>query len=142
MKNLKVVLMYTGFWTLFFVCFAAMFAMLTAAVMGIPAGVMLAVLGTAILMFRADFIISDLAPEIMLFGGLSGAFFSAFLGALAVKIGFSASKLFVKTRRRAERLKERPVRPAFPDEDDEEADEALEVEKVEAEETEEIWKKS
>ncbi len=135
MKNLKVFIMYAGFWTLFFVCFALMFAMLTAAVMGIPAGVMLAVLGTAILMFRADFIISALAPEIMLFGGLSAAFFAAFLGALAVKLGFSVSKLFVKTRRRAERLKERPVRPAFPDEDETEETE-------EVAQTEEIWKKS
>ena len=87
-------------------CFAVMFVLLTAAVMGIPSGVMLSVLGLAILMFKADFVITELAPELMLFGGLSGAFLAAFLGTSAVKLGYLVSKLFLKLRRRRERLAE------------------------------------
>ena len=107
MVKLKLFLLRAGFCAAFAVCFAVMFAMLIAAVMGIPSGVMLAVLGLAILMFKADFVITELAPELMLFGGLSGAFLAAFLGATAVKLGFLISRLFLKVKRRCEKLRDR-----------------------------------
>ena len=103
--KIKVFLYYTGFWTLFAVMFAAMFAMLTAAVMGVPFGLMMSVLGVAVLVFRADFVISELSPELMLFAGLTAAFFAAFLGLLAIKLGYAASRLFLRIKRRCDRLR-------------------------------------
>ena len=106
MIRLKIFCLYTLFWILFAVCFAVMFVFLVAAIMGITAGVMLAVLGTAIIMFKAGFIISGLAPEIMLFGGLCGAFFTAFLGMTAIKIGFCVSRVFLKVQRLCGKLRD------------------------------------
>lgn len=106
MIRLGITLRYIGFSLLFIICFAVMFVFLVFAVVGITAGVMLAVLGTAMIMFKADFIITALAPEIMLFGGLAGAFFTAFLGLLAVKIGYFICRLFVRIGRKCERLRE------------------------------------
>lgn len=106
MTRFKIFLRYTAFWLFFAVCFAVMFVFLIAAVMGVTAGVMLAVLGIAIIMFKADFIISQLAPELMLFGGLCGAFFTAFLGLCAIKIGFCVSKVFIKVKRQCDKLRE------------------------------------
>lgn len=105
MIRLGIALRYAGFFLIFIVSFAVMFVFLVSAVMGITAGIMLAVLGIAMIMFKADFIITALAPEIMLFGGLAGAFFTAFLGLLAVKIGCCVSRLFVRIGRKCERLK-------------------------------------
>lgn len=101
----KRVALYAGFWALFAVNFAVMFVMLFICVLGVPSGVMLAVLGAAVLIFKADFVITVLAPQVMLFGGISAAFLSAFLGLLAVKMGFWISRLFVRIRRRCDRLK-------------------------------------
>lgn len=106
MIRFKIFLRYTAFWIFFAVCFAVMFVFLVAAVMGITTGVMLAVLGTAIIMFKASFIITELAPELMLFGGLCGAFFTAFLGMAAIKIGFVVSRMFLKVKRRCDKLRE------------------------------------
>lgn len=106
MIRLGIALRYAGFFLIFIVSFAVMFVFLVSAVTGITAGIMLAVLGIAMIMFKADFIITALAPEIMLFGGLAGAFFTAFLGLLAVKIGYCVSKLFVKIGQKCERLKD------------------------------------
>lgn len=105
MKRLKVAALYTGFWLIFAVCFAVMFAMLVLCVTGIPFGIMTAVLGVAVLIFKADFVLTRLAPELMLFGGLCCAFLTAFLGALAVKLGFVASRFFVKIKRRCDSLR-------------------------------------
>ncbi len=105
MKKLKVVALYTGFWLIFSVCFAVMFAMLVLCVTGIPFGIMTAVLGVAVLIFKADFVLTRLAPELMLFGGLCCAFLTAFLGALAVKLGFVVSRFFVKIKRRCDSLR-------------------------------------
>lgn len=104
--KIKVFLYYTGFWIIFAAVFAAMFAMLVAAVMGVPFGVMLSIFGVAVLVFRADFVISELSPHLMLFGGLTGAFFAAFLGLLAVKLGYAVSRLFLRIKRRCDRLRE------------------------------------
>ena len=107
MLRLKIFLLYTLFWIFFALCFSVMFVFLVAGIMGVTAGVMLAVLGTAIIMFKASFIISALAPEIMLFGGLCGAFFAAFLGMTAIKIGFCVSRMFVRIGRRCNRMREK-----------------------------------
>lgn len=104
--KIKVFLYYMGFWIMFAAAFAAMFAMLAAAVMGVPFGVMLSIFGVAVLAFRADFVISELSPQLMLFGGLAGAFFAAFLGLLAVKLGYAVSRLFLRIKRRCDRLRE------------------------------------
>lgn len=105
MNRLKIFIKYAIFFPVFVICFAVMFVFLLAAVMGITAGALLAVLGVAMVMFKADFVITELAPEVMLFGGLAGMFFTAFLGLLAVKLGYMVSRLFVKTRRQCERLR-------------------------------------
>ena len=99
------------FWIFFAVCFAVMFVFLVAAIMGITAGVMLAVLGTAIIMFKASFIISALAPELMLFGGLCGACFTAFLGMTTIKLGFCVSRLFIRVKRQCDKLIDSEYRP-------------------------------
>lgn len=106
MTRFKIFLRYTAFWIFFAVCFVVMFVFLMAAVMGVTAGVMLSVLGIAVIMFKADFIITQLAPEIMLFGGLCGAFFTAFLGLSAIKIGFCISRSFIKVKRKCDKLRE------------------------------------
>lgn len=105
MTAFKVFLRYTAFWIAFAVTTAAMLIMLTAAVIGVPSGVMMAVFGVAILMFKADFVITELAPQVMLFGGLSAGFFSASLGLIAVKLGFFISRGFVRVRRQCDKLR-------------------------------------
>lgn len=104
--KIKVFLYYTGFWILFSISFAAMFGMLVCAVIGIPFGIMMAVFGVAVLVFRADFVISELSPELMLSLGLAEAFFTAFLGMLAIKLGYSISRLFLKVKRRCDKLRD------------------------------------
>lgn len=103
----KVTLRYACFWTAFAVCFAVMFAILFVAVIGVTFGVIMTTFGTAVLLFHADFIISGIAPEIMLFGGLTAVFVSGFLGMLAVKLGYIVSRFFLRTRRSCEKLRER-----------------------------------
>lgn len=103
---MKIFSIYAAFWILFAVTFAVMFILLMICVLGIPSGVMLAVLGAAVSVFKADFVISALAPQVMMFGGISGAFLAAFFGLLAVKAGFFISDIFVRLRRKCERLKE------------------------------------
>ena len=107
MERFKVIALYTGFWLAFAACFAVMFIMFVLCAVGIPFRVMTAVLGVAVLAFRADFVLTQFAPEVMLFGGLAGAFFTAFLGALAVKLGFIISRLFLRIRRRCDALRGR-----------------------------------
>lgn len=104
--KIKVFLYYTGFWAVFAAAFVTMFAMLAAAVMGVPFGLMMSVMGVAVLVFRADFVISEMSPQLMLFAGLAGAFFTAFLGLLAVKTGFAVSRLFLRIKRRCDRLRD------------------------------------
>lgn len=105
MTAFKVFLRYLAFWIGFAVTTAVMLVMLTTAIIGAPLGVMMAVFGVAISMFKADFIITELAPQVMLFGGLSGGFFAAALGLAAVKLGFFISRRFVKVRSRCDKLR-------------------------------------
>lgn len=105
-EKLKVFALYAGYWLLFAAVFAAMFAFLTVCVIGIPSGLMLAVLGIGVLLFRADFILTQLSPQLMLFGGLAGAFFTAFLGLSAVKLGYMISRLFLRIKRRCDAIRD------------------------------------
>lgn len=105
----KIFFRFVWFWTVFAVCFALMFVMLFAAVIGAVFGVIMAIFGIGVLLFRADFIISGIAPEIMLFGGSTMAFLSLFLGMAAVKIGFLVSRFFLRTRRHCDIMRDREL---------------------------------
>lgn len=105
--DFKIFLHFALFRIVFVVCFVLMFAMLFAAVMGVTFGVIMAIFGTAVLLFRADFVISGIAPEIMLFGGMTLVFLAFFLGMLAVKLGFIVSRYYLRTRRHCDNLRER-----------------------------------
>ncbi len=96
---------YFGYMILFVMTFAVMLLFLTMAAVGIPMGVIFGVFGVAIELFKADFIITELAPELMIFGGLTAACGTAFCGLLAVKAGFMVSRLFLKIKRRCDRLR-------------------------------------
>lgn len=105
MTRLRVRLLYLAYALLFIVAFAVMLAVLTAAVLLIPAGLLFAVLGAAMLIFETEFILTELSPLIMLFGGLFAASFSAFAGLCAVKLGMLMARLFLKVRRMCDRLR-------------------------------------
>ena len=100
--KLKVFAMQSGFAVLFILTFCAMLVMLSAAVFGIPAGILIRVAGIAVRVFNAQFIVTSLTPELMMFGGLAAAFGSAFLGLAAVKTGFVISRLFLRVKRRCD----------------------------------------
>lgn len=105
MTRLKVCSLYLAYALLFIVVFAVMLAVLTAAVLLIPSGLLFAVLGAAMLVFDTEFILTELSPLIMLFGGLFAASFSAFLGLCSVKLGIFIARLFLKVRRVCDRLR-------------------------------------
>ena len=102
----RIALAYAGFAAAFVLVFAVMFLLLTVAVIGAPAGLMLGFFGTAILLFKADFVITELAPQLMLTGGLAAAFASLFCGLLAIKAGFMISRAFISVRRFCDKLRE------------------------------------
>lgn len=104
-QRAKVWAIYTGFALLFAVVFALMFALLSVAAVGIPSGVMLGILGAAMLLFKADFIVTDMSPTMLMFGGLSAAFFAAMFGLIAVKAGILISRLFSVVKRRCDMLR-------------------------------------
>lgn len=106
MARFKVFLYYTCYWLLFAIIFAVMFALLIIAAVGIPFGVMLLIFGTAALIFKEDLIITELAPPLMLFGGLSLMFLSAACGLIAVKLGYFVSRRFLRVKRRCDKLRE------------------------------------
>lgn len=105
MTRLKVSMIYLAYALLFVAVFAVMLAVLTAAVLLIPAGLLFAVLGGAMLAFDAGFILTELSPLVMLFGGLFTSSISAFAGLCAVKLGMLIWRLFLKVRRRCDRLR-------------------------------------
>lgn len=105
MNRYKVWGMYSAYAVFFAVVFVVMLAMLSAAVLCIPAGILFAVLGGVMLMFDASFVITELSPLLMLFGGLFVTFASVFAALLAVKAGFGAAALFVVVRRRCDKLR-------------------------------------
>ena len=97
--KLKVFAVKSGFAALFLVTFCAMLAMLSAAAFGLPAGLLISIAGVAVRVFNAQFIVTSLTPELMMFGGLAAASGSAFLGLAAVKAGFVVSRLFLRVKR-------------------------------------------
>lgn len=101
----KVRAAYFAYTIVFLVTFAVMLLLLTLAAVGIPMGVIFGVFGVAVKLFKADFIMTQLAPELMIFGGLAAACGTAFCGLLAVKAGFMVSRLFLKIKRRCDRLR-------------------------------------
>lgn len=104
MKTAKVLALRLGFILIFLAVFAVMLALLSVAVFVFPAGLMVCVLGFAVKLFNAQFIVTSLSPEFMLFGGLAASFGAAFCGLAAVKAGFSVSRLYVKVRRKCDLL--------------------------------------
>ena len=106
MARFKVFLYYTCYWLFFAIIFVVMFALLIIAAAGIPFGVMLLIFGTAALIFKEDLIITELAPPLMLFGGLSLMFLSAACGLIAVKLGYFVSRRFLRVKRRCDKLRE------------------------------------
>ncbi|MBE6902589.1 MAG: hypothetical protein E7478_08950 [Ruminococcaceae bacterium] len=105
MSRIKVFGAYSAYAVLFAIVFVVMLSALTAAVICIPFGLFLGLVGGVILLFDTSFILTELAPEIMLFGGLFSACFSAFLGFASVKIGLLAALLFDKVRRYCDRVR-------------------------------------
>lgn len=106
MMKLKVFFYYTLFWILFAAVFAIMFVLLLIAAAGIPFGIMLFIYGTAALIFKENLIITRLAPQLMLFGGIAVAFAAAACGLTAVKLGFFVSRRFWRIKRRCDRLRD------------------------------------
>ncbi len=102
--TLKIWAMKIGFAVLFLAAFAVMLLLLSAAAFGIPAGLMICVLGFSVKLFDAQFIVTSLSAELMLFGGLAAAFGAAFCGLLAIKAGFCVSRLFLRVKRRCDLL--------------------------------------
>lgn len=103
-NNFKIFMRCALFAIVFVMCFAVMFVMLCAAVLGLACGIVMAVFGVAVLVFGADYIISGIAPTVMLFGGLTAFFFSVVIVLLAVKIGYAVSRFFIRTRNYCERI--------------------------------------
>lgn len=104
MNTFRVVIMKLGFAVLFLAVFAVMLALMCAAVFGVPAGLLVSVFGFAVKLFRAEFIVTSLSAEGMLFGGLAAAFGAAFCGFAAVELGYLISGLYLKVRRRCDIL--------------------------------------
>lgn len=105
MNRVKVWLLYAAYSVLFAVVFAVMFLLLMFAVTGVPTGLLFSIFGIAMIMFKADFVITRLAPEIMLFGGLSLAFTALFCGLIAVRAGMLTARLFMRIKRRCDKLR-------------------------------------
>ncbi len=105
MKLLKVRGLYLAYALLFAVVFTVILAAVTAALFLIPAGLLFAVLGGAMLAFRVDFILTELSPIVMLFGGLFAACASAFVGLCSVKLGVLIWRLYLRVRRVCDRLR-------------------------------------
>lgn len=105
MNRFKTALIMTAYAVVFAVVFALMFLLLFAAAVGVPAGLMMGFLGAVTLLFKADFVMTGIAPEVMTFGGISAAAAAAFLGLLAVKAGFAVSRAFVRMKKRCDRLR-------------------------------------
>lgn len=105
MNRVKVWCLYTLYAILFALAFVFMLCFICAAIICIPAGLFLALVGGVMLGFDADFVLTELAPEIMLFGGLFMASGTAFLAFAAVKLGFAMSRLFCIVRKSCDRLR-------------------------------------
>ena len=104
MTSFRVLVMKTGFAVLFLIVFAVMLALLCAAAFGIPAGILVSIFGFAVKLFRAQFIVTSLSAETMLFGGLAAAFGAAFCGIAAVELGYLISGVYLRVRMKCDIL--------------------------------------
>lgn len=104
MTSFRVLVIKTGFAVLFLIVFAVMLALLCAAAFGIPAGITVSIFGFAVKLFRAQFIVTSLSAETMLFGGLAAAFGAAFCGIAAVELGYLISGVYLRVRRKCDIL--------------------------------------
>lgn len=104
MTSFRVLVIKTGFAVLFLIVFAVMLALLCAAAFGIPAGIMVSIFGFAVKLLRAQFIVTSLSAETMLFGGLAAAFGAAFCGIAAVELGYLISGVYLRVRRKCDIL--------------------------------------
>ena len=105
MIRLKVQVLYMLFFLLFAAVAVAMLAVLTAAFVCVPSGIFAAVLGGVLMSFDLPFIVTELSPVLMVYGGLFAACFALFLAFAAVKAGMAVSKLFLVIRRYCDRLR-------------------------------------
>lgn len=105
MTRLKVWCIYSGYTVLFAVTFVVILAVLTGALVMVPTGIFFGAVGGALLIADTPYIVTELSPKLMLFGGLFAAFAAAFLGFAAVKIGFLISRLFRCVRKHCDRLR-------------------------------------
>ena len=94
MNRFMVIIMKTGFAVLFLAVFAVILALGCAAAFGV----------LAVKLFRAEFIVTSLSAETMLFGGLAAAFGAAFCGIAAVELGFVISGAYLRVRKRCDVL--------------------------------------
>lgn len=97
--------MYSAFALLFIAVCAVMLAVLTAAMILIPAGLLAGVVGGLLLVLESPFIITDMSPVLMLCGGFCAAFAAAFFGFAAIKAGIGVSRLFLRVRKHCDRLR-------------------------------------
>ena len=105
MIRLRVCALYFAYALLFIAAFAVMLAAISAAVLLIPLGLLFAVLGGAMLVVDTEFILTELSPVVMLFGGLFSASFSAFIGLCSVRLGMLVWRVFLKIRRTCDRMR-------------------------------------
>ena len=105
MNRLKVWCAYLGYAVLFAIVFVILLCTLTTAFLCIPTGIFLGLVGGAMLLFKTEFVLTELAPQILLYGGIFVASLSAFVALLAVKLGILAARIFEKVRRHCDRLR-------------------------------------
>lgn len=102
---LKVIAIKAGFSVALLAVAAVMLALLSAAAFGVPAGLMVSISGLAVKLFHAQFIVTSLSAEMMIFGGLAAVFGSAFCGLAAVRAGIGISGLFMRAKRKCDLLR-------------------------------------
>ena len=105
MNRLKVWGYYSAYAVAFVVAFAVMLAVLSAAMICLPAGLLFGVVGAATLIMDSGFIVTDMSPQLMMFGGFFAVAASALCALLSVKGGIAMAHLFTAVRRRCDRLR-------------------------------------
>ena len=105
MNRIRVWCVYFAYAVIFVIVFVIILCGITLAVICIPSGLFLGLVGGAMLIFDTSFVLTRLAPEIMLFGGLFSACFTAFIGFVCVKLGLFSAHLFDKVRRYCDRVR-------------------------------------
>lgn len=105
MTRLRVFAVYAAYFVFFAVFFVIMAVLFIICAMGIPLGLMMAFFGFVMIAFKADFVVTELAPPVMLFGGISCAAVAAALGLIALKIGFFVCRMFRRTKLHCDKIR-------------------------------------